>query len=625
MSKATQSEAEPGVALEINGQEVQAREGQTILEAARDAGIEIPTLCEHEPLTNVGGCRMCLVEIDGKRTETACTTTVQDGMEIDVDTDDLWDHRRTILELMFSEQNHYCMYCEMEGDCELEDLFNEAGLDACEYPLEYNDVEVDTSHAHLTLDLDRCVLCGRCVRTCDEIVGNDTLTFKDRGLETEIVADDGVALGDSSCISCGACAQACPTGAIYTNQSAYRGREEDCDVVTTTCTECSLGCELEVYTNSGRIVKIEGVEDGPDGGQLCEMGRFGLFGDRRERVDAASIRGEGTVEVEDALDRTRELLAGAETVDAVASDRLPTEVIEAFADSMDAYDAAVEIPGARRAADERRVAERVAPMFNKHAGNLRARGPEALLEAEAVAVFDTSIVDTHPVAASYVRRAAKDGATLISVDSDEDRFGAKSDASIESGTGLSRLTEDAFEVVDEDASALADSDTETLINAVPALEDGTESFIVLGPEVEEEDTLINAYALAGMTDSRVLSLPDRVNAFENGVGTDDLHEDPDVAYLFAGDDRDSDLDRMLEVARRADTVIVQATRESILTKAADVVVPALDWFERTGTITDASGTDRELARVLKPRVAVDSDREVLAALAGTAQRAEVEQ
>ncbi|QSG10314.1 2Fe-2S iron-sulfur cluster-binding protein [Halapricum desulfuricans] len=625
MSKATQSEAEPGVALEINGQEVQAREGQTILEAARDAGIEIPTLCEHEPLTNVGGCRMCLVEIDGKRTETACTTTVQDGMEIEVDTDDLWDHRRTILELMFSEQNHYCMYCEMEGDCELEDLFNEAGLDACDYPLEYNDVEVDTSHEHITLDLDRCVLCGRCVRTCDEIVGNDTLTFKDRGLETEIVADDGVALGDSSCISCGACAQACPTGAIYTSQSAYRGREEDCDVVTTTCTECSLGCELEVYTNSGRIVKIEGVEDGPDGGQLCEMGRFGLFGDRRERVDTTSIRGEGTVEVKDALDRTRELLAGAETVDAVASDRLPTEVVEAFADSMDAYDAAVEIPGAQRAADERRIAERVAPMFNKHAGNLRARGPEAVLEAEAVAVFDTSIVDTHPVAASYVRRAAKDGATLISVDSDEDRFGAKSDASIESGTGLSRLTEDAFEVVDEDASALADSDTETLINAVPALEDGAESFIVLGPEVEEEDTLINAYALAGMTDSRVLSLPDRVNAFENGVGTDDLHEDPDVAYLFAGDDRDDDLDRMLEVARKADTVIVQATRESILTKAADVVVPALDWFERTGTITDASGTDRELARVLKPRVAVDSDREVLATLADTAERAEVEQ
>ncbi|MFW6018328.1 MAG: 2Fe-2S iron-sulfur cluster-binding protein [Halapricum sp.] len=625
MSKATQTDADPGVALEINGQEVQAREGQTILEAAREADIEIPTLCEHETLTNVGGCRMCLVDIDGERTETACTTTVQDGMEIEVESEELWDHRRTILELMFSEQNHYCMYCEMEGDCELEDLFNEAGLDACEYPLEYNDVDVDTSHEHITLDLDRCVLCGRCVRTCDEIVGNDTLTFKDRGLETEIVADDGVSLGDSSCISCGACAQACPTGAIYTNQSAYRGRKEECDVVTTTCTECSLGCELEVYTNSGRIVKIEGVEDGPDGGQLCEMGRFGLFGDRRERVDTASIRGEGTVAVEDALDRTRELLAEAETVDAVASDRLPTEVIEAFDDSMDAYDAAVEIPGARRAADERRIAERVAPMFNKHAGNLRARGPEALLDAEAVAVFDTSIVDTHPVAASYIRRAAKDGATLISVDSDEDRFDAKSDASIESGTGLSRLTEDAVEVIEEDASALADSDTETLINAVPALEDGAKSFVVLGPEVEKEDTLINAYALAGMTDSRVLSLPDRVNAFENGVGTDDLHEEPDVAYLFAGDDREDDLDRMVEVARKADTVIVQATRESILTKAADVVLPALDWFERSGTITDASGTDHELARVLDPRVAVDSDREVLAALVDTAQRAEVEQ
>lgn len=623
MSKATQSEAEPGVALEINGQDVQAREGQTILEAAREADIEIPTLCEHEPLTNVGGCRMCLVEIDGKRTETACTTTVQDGMEIEVDSDDLWDHRRTILELMFSEQNHYCMYCEMEGDCELEDLFNEAGLDACDYPLEYNDIDVDTTHEEITLDLDRCVLCGRCVRTCDEVVGNDTLTFKDRGLETEIVADDGVALGESSCVSCGACAQACPTGAIYTNQSAYRGREEECDVVTTTCTECSLGCELEVYTNSGRIVKIEGVEDGADAGQLCEMGRFGLLGDSRERIGEPSVRGDGTVDTETAIERARESLEDADTINAVASSRLPTEVTEAFAASMDAYDASLEVPGAKRAADERRIAEKVAPMFNEHAGNLRASGPKAVLDAEAVAVFDTSIVDTHPVAASYVRRAAKDGATLVSVDADEDRFASKSDASIESGSALSRLTEDSVEVVEDDASALADSDTETLINAVPALEDGGISLIVLGPEIEDEDTLINAYALAAMTDSKVLSLPDRVNSFVDGIGADDLHDDAEVAYLFAADDREDDLDRMVEVARAADTVIVQATRESILTKAADIVLPSLDWFERSGTVTDASGADRDLTRVLDPRVAIDSDQEVLSELAEGVETQEV--
>ncbi|MEF8881667.1 MAG: 2Fe-2S iron-sulfur cluster-binding protein [Halapricum sp.] len=623
MSKATDSDAEFDVTFEINGQEVQAKQGETILTVAERAGIDIPTLCAYADLTNVGACRMCLVEVDGQRLETACTTAAQDGMEVEVDTDELWDHRRTILELMFSEENHYCMYCEMEGDCELEDMFNRAGLDSSRFPLEYDDIETDTSNEFITMDLDRCISCGRCIRTCDEVVGNDTLSFGNRGKDSTIIADDDVPLGESSCISCGACVQSCPTGALYSNLSAYRGREEDCDVVTTTCSECSMGCELEVYENSGRIVKIEGVEDGEDGGQLCEMGRFGLLGDDRPRVSTASIRGEGAVAIETAVEQARETLADANTVDAVASEGLPSETIEAFADAMDAYDAAVEMPGARRVSEETRIARQVAKHFEKSASGLRAKGPEAVLDADNVVVFDTSIVDDQPVAASYIRRAAKDGATLISVDEEQDRFGRKSDVSIESGSALSRLSEDAVEIVEEGASALADANVETLMDVVPGLHDGT-GVIVLGPAVEDEDTIINAYALAGMTDSKVLSLPDRANTFIDGIGTDELHDEADVAYLLAADDRDADLDRMVEVARNADTVIVQATRESILTKVADVVLPALDWFERSGTITDAGGTDREITQVLDARVDIDSDREVLSTLADVSESQEVE-
>ncbi|MCU4717505.1 2Fe-2S iron-sulfur cluster-binding protein [Halapricum hydrolyticum] len=620
MSKATDADAELGVTLEINGQEVQAKQGETILEATERTDIDIPTLCAYADLTNVGACRMCLVEIDGSRLETACTTAVQDGMEVEVDTDDLWDHRQTILELMFSEENHYCMYCEMEGDCELEDMFNRAGLDSSRFPLEYPEIDPDTSNEFITMDLDRCISCGRCIRTCDEVVGNDTLSFGNRGKDATIVADDDVPLGESSCVSCGACVQSCPTGALYSPLSAYRGREEDCDVVQTTCSECSMGCELEVYTNSGRIVKIEGVEDGPDGGQLCEMGRFGLLGDDRDRIHEPSIRGEGAVGVDVATDRVADLLEDAETVDAVASDRLPSETLDAFAEAMDDYDAAVEVPGAGRAREEKRIARQVAKHFEKSPSGLRASGPRALLDADSVVVFDTDIVDTHPVAASYVRRASKGGATLLSVDEDEDRFGRKSDVSIEAGTGLDRVSEDAVEVVEEGASALSDVDAETLMDAVPALTSGI-GVVVLGPDVSE-DTIVNAYALAGMTGSKVLSLPRQANTGTD-VGTDDLHGSADVAYLFAGDDREENVDRMLDVARGADTVIVQATRESILTKAADVVLPALDWFERSGTVTDASGADREIARVLEPRVAVDSDREVLSALSEAVEPQEV--
>jgi len=602
---ATADEIEDGVTLTIDGQEVQAREGETILSAAERAGIDIPTLCAYADLTNVGACRMCLVDVDGERRETACTTAVADGVEIEYDTEDLWDQRRTILELMFTEENHYCMYCEMEGDCELEDMFNRAGLDSDRFPLEYKDVEPDTSNDYITMDLDRCISCGRCIRTCEEVVGNDTLNFGNRGRETTIIADSGVPLGESSCTSCGACVQACPTGTLYSPLSAYKGRERDCEVETTTCSECSVGCELEVYTNSGRIVKIEGVEGGADGGQLCEMGRFELLDDRRERITEPRVDGE-RVDLEDALEAVGDELADANSVNAVASDRLPTETLDAFAEAMETVDAALEIPGAQRRATEAAIRKELAADGYE---DLPADSIEDLLDAEGIVVYDTSIVDTHPVAASYVRRAAKDGAELVTVDGEEDQLKRFSDDSLTVGSPLAQATAEAAGALADGGSAspvagVAEAATRTL--------DADESVVVLGPDIEEQDALVDAYGLAAMTDSQVVSLDRSANRAD--LAADGIEEPAEVAYLLAGDDRGDDLDRAIEVARQADTVIAQATRESALTDIADVVIPALDWFEREGTIVDADGQQRAVDRVLEPRGEIDADLDVIAAL-----------
>ncbi|CCQ33992.1 formate dehydrogenase alpha subunit protein [Halorhabdus tiamatea SARL4B] len=602
---ASPDEIDDGVTLTIDGQEVQAREGETILEAAERVGIDIPTLCAYADLTNVGACRMCLVDVDGERRETACTTAVADGMEIEYDTEDLWEQRRTILELMFTEENHYCMYCEMEGDCELEAMFNRAGLDSDRFPLEYKDIEPDTSSEYITMDLDRCIGCGRCIRTCEEVVANDTLNFGNRGRETTIIADSGVPLGESSCTSCGACVQACPTGTLYSPLSAYKGRERDCEVETTTCSECSVGCELAVYTNSGRIVKIEGVEGGADGGQLCEMGRFELLDDRRERITEPRVDGE-TVDLDTAIETASAELADANSVNAVASDRLPTETLDAFAEAMDTLEAALEIPGAKRRATEAAIREELAA--DGHA-DLQAESIEDILDAEGIVVYDTSIVDSHPVAASYVRRAAKDGADLVTVDGEEDRLKRFSDDSLTVGSPLAQATAEAAGAMADGGSAspiagVAEAATRTL--------DAEESVVVLGPEIEDADALVDAYGLAAMTESQIVSLDRGVNRAD--VVADGVDEPAEVAYLLAGDDRDEDLDRAIEVARQADTVIAQATRESALTDIADVVLPALDWFEREGTIVDADGEQRPVDRVLEPRGAVDADLDVIAAL-----------
>ena len=604
MSNATNADVD-SVTLTIDGQEVQAAAGETILEAADRAGIDIPTLCAHADLANVGACRMCLVDIDGEHRETACTTAVDEGMAVDFDSEELWEKRRSILELQFTEENHYCMYCEMEGDCELEDMFNRAGLDEDRFPLEYKDIEPDTSNEYITMDLDRCISCGRCVRTCEEVVGNDTLNFGNRGKDTTIIADSGVPLGESSCTSCGGCVQACPTGSLYSPLSAYKGRERDCEVETTTCSECSVGCEMEVYTNSGRIVKIEGVKGGADGSQLCEMGRFELLDDRRDRITEPEIDGEA-VDLDAAIETASAELADANSINAVASDRLPTETLDAFADAMDGLDADLEIPGAARRATEATIREELAADGHE---DLQTDSVEDILDAEGIVVYDTSIVDTHPVAASYVRRAATDGAELVTVDGDEDRLKRFSDESLTVGSPLAQATAEAAGAVADGGSAspvagVAEAATRTL--------DAEDSVVVLGPEIENTEALVDAYGLAAMTESEVVSLDRGANRAD--FTADGIDEVSEVAYLLAADDRGEDLDRAIEVARGADTVIVQATRESALTQIADVVLPAVDWFEREGTIVDADNEERAVEQVLDPRGEIDDDREIIAEL-----------
>ncbi len=615
MSNATQGEAKQ-VSLEINGQVVQASQDETILEAARRAGIDVPTLCEYSNLSNVGGCRMCLVEIDGDRLETACTTSVSDGMSVEVDTDDLWNHRRTLLELMFAEENHYCMYCEMEGDCELEDLFNEAGMDEVRFPLEYEHREADLSNEYIALDRDRCILCGRCIRTCDEIVGNKTLNFSNRGRETEIVADNDVPLGDSSCVSCGSCAQVCPTGALYDTFSAYKGRQRNLETVTSTCTECSVGCEIEVHTNSGRIVRIDGANiDGPDGGQLCEKGRFGLLWDDRPRVRSPAVRngaGMEEVSVEDALGRVRELLAEAGTVNAVASGRLPTETLESFAEAMEEYGAALEVPGAERAAFEAELVEELAEYLSKDPADLRLEAAADLMEMDTIVLYDTGIVESNPVVASYVRRAAKNGTTLLTVDDERDDMERFADVSLALGSGMAQATETLSASLEEESPAEA-ADGTTLEDVAAGLETGSAAFVV-GPDVDDQDALFDVFALAAATDNRVLSLNAAANQELPQFGVGPLADEADVAYIFAADDDGEALDRMIDVARAADVVVVQATRESMLTRAADVVLPALDWFERSGTTVDVEGSEKTVTRVLEPRGVLESDADVVEGL-----------
>jgi bidirectional [NiFe] hydrogenase diaphorase subunit len=202
--------------LVIDGKNVSARAGETILDVARENNIRIPTLCHLDGLSEVGACRLCLVEVKGSnKLVAACVSTVEEGMEVSTSTERLEKHRRTILQLLFAERNHVCSVCVANGHCELQSLGQEQGVTHVQFPYRNPELPVDASHELFTADHNRCILCTRCVRVCAEIEGAHIWDVMGRGINSMVITDLHQDWGSSNCTRCGKCVQVCPTGALF--------------------------------------------------------------------------------------------------------------------------------------------------------------------------------------------------------------------------------------------------------------------------------------------------------------------------------------------------------------------------------------------------------------------------
>ena len=215
----------------IDGEQLSAKEGETILQVAREHAIPIPTLCHLDGLSDVGACRLCLVEIEGStKLFPACTTRPLEGMIVRTNTERLKKYRRTIIELLASEGNHQCAVCVVNNHCELQNLAYDVGLTYVRFPYIYPKKLLDASHEDFIIDRNRCVLCTRCVRVCHEVEGAHTWDIANRGINCEIISDLNQPWGSSdSCTSCGKCVLVCPTGALIEKGEAVAEMEKKTD------------------------------------------------------------------------------------------------------------------------------------------------------------------------------------------------------------------------------------------------------------------------------------------------------------------------------------------------------------------------------------------------------------
>jgi NADP-reducing hydrogenase subunit HndD len=260
----------------LNGKETGFEPGQMILEAARKGGIEIPTLCYLKGAVPTGACRICLVEIKGARSlMAACSTPVSPEMEVFTDTDLVHGARKLNVELLLASGKHNCLVCEANGNCRLQDLSYFYKITKLRFEESENKYPTENENPFIVRDFSRCILCGRCVQACNELVVNRAISYGYRGAKSKIITGGDQPYNNSDCVFCGQCVEVCPVGALTEKKAKGMGRPWETQKIRTTCPYCGVGCQQLLHVHDGKIAKITAVEDAqPNQGRLCVKGRF---------------------------------------------------------------------------------------------------------------------------------------------------------------------------------------------------------------------------------------------------------------------------------------------------------------------------------------------------------------
>lgn len=415
------------VSISVDGREITVPEGTSVLRASALAGINIPKLCASDNLEAFGSCRLCAVEIEGRRGYPAsCTTPVAEGMQVTTQTGKLAKLRRNIMELYISDHPLDCLTCPANGNCELQDVAGAVGLREVRYGFDgenHLDAEIDDSNPYFSFDPSKCIVCSRCVRACDEVQGTFALTIEGRGFASKVAASQDDPFMDSECVSCGACVQACPTTSLMEKSVIDAGQPEHS--VITTCAYCGVGCSFKAEMKGDQLIRMVPYKGGDaNHGHSCVKGRFAFgYATHDDRIKEPMIRDSindpwKVVSWDEALEFSAKKLKGIqaeygrESIGGITSSRCTNE--ETYL-----------VQKLVRAAFGNNNTDTCARVCHSPTGyglkttlgeSAGTQTFDSVMKADTIMVIGANPTDAHPVFGSLMRKRLRQGAKLIVID-----------------------------------------------------------------------------------------------------------------------------------------------------------------------------------------------------------------